>query len=86
MVDSRRIFLDHEGTKIHGFLGVYFYIIFINVTMESYLDVKGLRVKVDYNFGTIVISNERPICTLRNKVRVYVRGSCMRIFVGAWVQ
>ena len=58
MVDSRVILFEHKGTKKHGFLRVKFNIIFINVAMKSSLGATGLRVKVDKDFGGIVISHE----------------------------
>ena len=53
MVESRGIFLEHKGTKRYGLSGVQFYTILINLTMNIYIDVTGLRVKVDEKFGEV---------------------------------
>ena len=50
--------------------------------MKSSLDVTGLKVKVDNNFGGILISQEEYICIMRDMGRVYGKGKGTRIFVG----
>ena len=65
---------------------MYFYIIFINVTIKSSLDATGLRVKVDNNFCVIRISHEELVYTLREKGRLYGRGAGTRIYVVARLQ
>ena len=57
MIYSRGIFLEHEVTKRHELLGVYFYIIFVNVAMKIYLAATGLRVTVDNNLDVIGITH-----------------------------
>ena len=64
MVGSREILLEHEVNNRHGFLRVYFHIIFINVTMKNCLDETEIRVEVNISFGGIGISHEETIFTL----------------------
>ena len=63
MVEPRGILLDHEGTKIHGFLQEELNTILINVAMEGYFDAASFRVKVYNNPVVIIITNEEAICT-----------------------
>ena len=62
------------------------YIMFITVALKSSLDVAGLRVKLDDNFGGVGIPHEESIFTFGYKGRVYCKGSSIRICFGAWVQ
>ena len=63
LVDSKDISLEHEGTKRHGFIRLYFIIVLINVVMKFSHDVAGLRFKVDDDLGGIGITLEESICT-----------------------
>ena len=54
--------------------------------MKRFLDTMGIRVKVNNNFGGIVIFHEEYICNLRDTWRVYDRGTYTRICIGAWAQ
>ena len=80
------MFLNHEVTKRHGFLQVYFNIILINVAIKSSLDADNVRVKVGNDLGGIGISYEEAICTWRDKERVYGRSSGAIIYFVAWFQ
>ena len=51
--------------------------------MKSFIGAKGLRIKVEKNFGGIVISHKESIHTFKEKGRVYGRGSSNRICIGA---
>ena len=54
--------------------------------MKSYLDARGLRVKVDNDLGGTGIYHKEFICTWKEKRRVYCWGTDMRICVGECVQ
>ena len=63
-----------------------FNIILNNVAIKTFLDTACLSVKVNNDFGGIVISHEEAICSWIYKGEVYRRRKGARIYVGAWAQ
>ena len=55
MVDSRGIFLEHEGTGIQVLLRVKFNIMILNVAMVIYFDAAGFRVHVSLSLSPVTV-------------------------------
>ena len=78
--------MEHEVTERYGYLWAYLNIIIVNATIKYPFDATILMVKVDNNFGGVVVHQKEPNCTWRYNLRVNVWSVGVWVSRSAWFQ